>query len=259
MTYYDMLQQGSSYNPQQTGQFGPQFGQIYGTPLGINAAPLHAAYGQPYGQYGMQPGTGAFGYNAGGWGGQWGAQPQWSGLPQRQLSQQDVNELVRQLLPALPQIIAQAQQPHPALANAAFSPMSRTLSQQDVNDVVRQLLPLLPQIVGALQGPQLQHLAIHGGAGGWNQYQNPSAAFQQQPYQQPFQQPYQQSWLSQFGQFGAPQFQSAFGNSQPWAQQWGQPQRQLSQQDVTEVTRQLVGLIPQVISSLQAVNQQRMN
>jgi hypothetical protein len=39
---------------------------------------------------------------------------------------------------------------------------------------------------------------------------------------------------------------------------WGHPQRQLTQQDVMEITRQLVGVIPQVIGNLQAFNQQRM-
>jgi hypothetical protein len=38
---------------------------------------------------------------------------------------------------------------------------------------------------------------------------------------------------------------------------WGQPQRQLTQQDVAEITRQLVAVIPQVIGNLQAFSQQR--
>src|SRR4051812_40028092 len=33
-------------------------------------------------------------------------QPQWGGQQQRQLSQQDVSEVVRQLVPVLPQILA---------------------------------------------------------------------------------------------------------------------------------------------------------
>jgi hypothetical protein len=74
-------------------------------------------------------------------------------------------------------------------------------------------------------------------------------AFQQQPSQQLFGQP---GWPYAQAAFGA---QGAFGT--PWGQQsWGQ-QRQLSQQDVTEVARQLVGIIPQVIGNLQAHNQQR--
>src|SRR5439155_9310420 len=88
------------------------------------------------------------------------------GLQQRQLSQQDVSEVVRQLVPALPQILAQAQQPHAAIGYAAFGQAPRMLSQQDVNEVVRQLLPIVPQIVGMLQNqPQLQHAAMHGGQG----------------------------------------------------------------------------------------------
>src|SRR5712664_2918234 len=79
---------------------------------------VQAAYGQQYGQYGGQPPIGAFGYNAG-----WGAQPQWGGQQQRQLSQQDVSEVVRQLVPALPQILAQAQPQH---AYAAYGQAPRT-------------------------------------------------------------------------------------------------------------------------------------
>src|SRR5439155_24863830 len=88
------------------------------------------------------------------------------GLQQRQLSQQDVSEVVRQLVPALPQILAQAQQPHAAIGYAAFGQAPRMLSQQDVNEVVRQLLPIVPQIVGMLQNqPQLQYAAMQGGLG----------------------------------------------------------------------------------------------
>jgi hypothetical protein len=246
MTYfYDTLQQGPLHNWQQMGQINPQFGQLFGAWLGN---PGQAAYGQQYGQHSQygNPNLGSFGHNAG-----WGSQPQWGmqqspwgqwwGQQQRQLSPQDVNEVVRQLVPALPQILAQAQQPYPALAYAAYGQAPRTLTQQDVNDVVRQLLPLVPQIVGALQGqPFQQQFAMHGGMGGLGQghlgqNQNPLATFQQ-------------------GQYGWPQFQPAFGVPQ----QWGQSQRQLTQQDVADVTRQLIGIIPQVISNLQAVNQQRM-
>jgi hypothetical protein len=277
MTYADMLQQGFTSYPQQMGQFGPQnqwgpqLSQLYNAALGApslhaaSSTPGQAAYGQQYGQYGAygaQPGVAPFGYNAG-WGGQpqwgaqqpqqqWGAQPpQWWGQ-QRQLSQQEVSEVVRQLLPALPQIIAQAQQPNLGLAYAAYGQTPRTLTQQDVNDVVRQLLPLVPQIVGALQGqPQLQYAAFGAQQPMWQQQ---PLFHQQQPFlqqalqQQPFQ---QQLWP---GQYGAPQLHAAFGGQQ----QWGQPQRPLTQQDVTDVTRQLAGLIPQVIGNLQAFNQQRL-
>src|SRR5437762_1781405 len=170
MTYFESQQQNpahySQFNP--FAAFGAQTGQPYGawfgTPL-MQAIGGQAAYGQPYGQ---QFG-GGFGYGAG-WGTQpqaWGQQPLWGGLQQRQLSQQDVSEVVRQLVPALPQILAQAQQPHAAIGYAAFGQAPRLLSQQDVNEVVRQILPIVPQIVGMLQGqpqlqPQLQYAALQG-------------------------------------------------------------------------------------------------
>ncbi len=258
MTYFDTLQQNPAHNwqfgPQQWGGFGSQAAQPYGGWLnmpsmqGIGGFGLgQAAYGQPYGQYGGQPSMGGFGY-----GGGWGAQPQawgqqWGGQQQRQLSQQDVNEVVRQLVPVLPQILAQAQTPHAAIGYAAFGQAPRQLSQQDVNEVVRQILPIVPQIVGMLQGqPQLQHAAMQGGLG--------LGQFGQGQFGQ-----------GQFGlghpaqnlgaQFGAPQFQSAFGGLGAF----GQQQRQLTQQDVADITRQLIGVIPQVIGNLQAFNQQRMN
>jgi hypothetical protein len=242
MTYYDTQQQHNSpFNPQQWAAFGPQAAQPFGAWFG--GSPMQAvgglglggygqaAYGQQYGQYGGQQPIGGFGYNAG-----WGAQPQ--GWGQRQLSQQDVSEVVRQLVPALPQILAQAQQPHAPIGYAAFGQPPRQLSQQDVNEVVRQILPIVPQIVGMLQGQQpLQYAAMQGGPGlGLGQFG-------------------QGNPLQNFGaQFGAPQFQSAFGAPTGW----GQQQRQLSQQDLADVTRQLIGVIPQVIGNLQAFNQQRM-
>jgi hypothetical protein len=238
MTYFDTQQQylnNPQFNPQQWAPFNSHAAQSGGYGLG------QAAYGQQYGQYGGQPSIGALGYNAG-WGAQpqgWGQQqqPQWGGQQQRQLSQQDVSEVVRQLVPALPQILAQAQPPHAAMGYAAYGQAPRLLSQQDVNEVVRQILPMVPQIVGMLQGqPQLQSAAMQGGSGlgqfglGNNPAQN-------------------------FGtQFGVPQFQSAFGAPAAWGQQ-----RQLTQQDVADVTRQLIGVIPQIIGNLQAFNQQRMN
>jgi hypothetical protein len=297
MTYYDTQQQNpahnSQFNPQQWAAFNSQAGQPYGA---WSSAPSmqaiggyghggygigQAAYGQQYGQYGGQPSIGAFGYNAG-WGGQpqgWGQQqqPQWGGQQQRQLSQQDVSEVVRQLVPALPQILAQAQQPqHAAFGYAAYGQAPRQLSQQDVNEVVRQILPIVPQIVGMLQNqPQLQYAAMQGGLGlnqqglgqqGMNQQGLGQQGFGQQGLGQQGsgQQGLNQQGLGQFGQgnpfqnfggqFGLPQFQSAFGAPAGW----GQQQRQLSQQDVADVTRQLIGMIPQVIGNLQAFNQQRM-
>ena len=113
--------------------------------------------------------------------------------------------------------------PYAGIGHAAYGQIPRQLSQQDVNEVVRQLMPFVPQMVGMLQGqPHLQYAAAQGGP---------------------------------FGQFGSPQIQSAFGATTVGGQQ---PQRQLSQQDVADITRQHVGLIPQVIGNLQAANQQRM-
>jgi hypothetical protein len=190
MAYYDTQQQ----NPMQNPQFNPQLSALFNPQNWQAFGSGQAAYG---GQYGAQP---------------WGTQPQWWGQQQqRQLSQHEVSEVVRQLLPALPQILAQAQQQTTPFGYAAYGQTPRLLSQQDVNEVVRQILPFVPQIVGTLQQ-------------------------QGQP----------------FGQYGSPQLQSAFGSPM-----WGQPQRQLTQQDVVEITRQLVGVIPQVIGNLQAFGQQR--
>jgi hypothetical protein len=254
MTQYETLQQNPAFNP-QLGQFGPQqwgwgaFGSQGGQPYGGGGLQGglgfgQAAYGQQYGgqsPFGQQYGYGGQSPFAGlGWGGQpmgWGQQ-QWGGQ-QRQLSQQDVNEVVRQLVPALPQILAQAQTPFAGIGYAAYGQGPRQLSPQDVNEVVRQILPIVPQIVGMLQSqPQLQHAAMHGGFGlgqfgGLGQQTHPT-----------------QTWGTQFG---APQFQAAFGGPMGFGQQ-----RQLTQQDVADITRQLIGVIPQVIGNLQAYGQQRM-
>jgi hypothetical protein len=245
MTYYDPQQQNPTHNPQFNPQQGAAFtAQPYGASPGSPSMQAiggyglgQAAYGQQYGQYGGQPSAQPqWGQQQQPQGGQQ-QQPQWGGQQQRQLSQQDVSEVVRQLVPVLPQILAQAQQPHAAIGYAAFGQAPRQLSQQDVNEVVRQILPIMPQIVGMLQNqPQLQYAAMQGGPG-----------------------------LGQFGQgipqqgnlgtqFGAPQFQSAYGTPAGG----GQQQRQLTQQDVADVTRQLIGVLPQVIGNLQAFNQQRM-
>src|SRR5580700_3651817 len=211
MYFYDTQQQGPQQNWQQMGQIGPQFAQLLGSWLG-NGNPGLAAYGQQgygqqYGQYGTPPAFGAFGHNSG-----WGAQPQWNmqpaggplwGQQHRQLSPYDVNEVVRQLVPALPQIIAQAQQPYPGLAYAAYGQAPRTLTPQDVNDVVRQLLPLLPQVVGALQGQPSQQFAMHGGIGGMGQGHLGQNFGAQNPFavQNPLAASFQQPWP---GQLGAP-------------------------------------------------------
>lgn len=223
MALYEMQQQTGQYNPFQTNPFqwsmNPQIGQSYGqnhnpwAGLGLG----QAAYGQPFSQFGQQ-----FGQPNIGWG-------------QRQLTQQDVGDVVRQLVPLLPQVLAQSQIAPAAFGygqqgyGQQFGQFGRQLTQQDVNEVVRQLLPIVPQIVGALQGPQAA--AMYGGlhAQGW-------------PQQQAWSQ--QQAW---------PQHLAAFQSS------WGQAgmARQLTQQDVNEVVRQLTGVIPQVIGSLHAFNQQR--
>src|SRR5258708_32839460 len=185
MTYCDTQQQNPAHNSQFNPQAWAAFNSECAQPNGpwTNAAwmqaiggygqggygPGQAAYGQQHGQYGGQPSFGGFGYNAG-----WGAQPQgwgqqqpqwaqWGGQQQRQLSQQDVNEVVRQLVPALPQILAQAQQPYGAIGHAAFGQAPRQLSQQDVNEVVRQLLPIVPQVVGMPQNqPPMQYASMLG-------------------------------------------------------------------------------------------------
>jgi len=257
MTYFDTQQQylnNPQFNPQQWSPFNAYAAHSGGYGLG-NYGLGQAAFGQQYGQYGGQPSVGGYGSGAG-WGAQpqgnqgWGQQqqPQWGGQQQRQLSQQDVSEVVRQLVPVLPQILAQAQQPHAAIGYAAYGQSPRQLSQQDVNEVVRQILPIVPQIVGTLQGqPQLQYAAMQGGQGLGQQ------GFGQQGLGQ-FGQGYPgQNLGTQFG-FGGPQMQSAFGAPATW----GQHQRQLTQQDVSDITRELIGVIPQVIGNLQAFNQQRM-
>src|SRR5882724_11238061 len=84
MTYQDTYQQSSWQNPMQ--------GSGYSSHIpGMNFGLGQAAYGLQSGPYG----TGQFG-------GAWG---------QRQLSPQDIGEVVRQMVPLLPQILAQSQQP----------------------------------------------------------------------------------------------------------------------------------------------------
>jgi hypothetical protein len=229
MTYQDIYQQTSWQNPMQWSGNSPTSGMNLG--LG-NLGLGQAAYGLQSGPYG----TGQFG---GGWG-------------QRQLSPHDVSEVVRQMVPLLPQILAQSQQQ--PMAAFGYGGNQRQLSPQDINEVVRQLLPILPQIIGAIQQGQspMHAAAIYGGFGqqgfgqqGFGQgfgWQNPQA--QQSQMGLGFGNAYGQSGLQ--GQFGSP-FQAAFGNFQN--------QRQLSPQDVNEVVRQLVTAIPQVIGNLQAYGQ----
>jgi hypothetical protein len=275
MTYYDTLQQNSAHNS----QFGPQQWGAFGSPGQPYAAwpnmpmmqatggfgPGQAAYGQQYGQgqygqYGGQQSPGGFGSGWGAqqpqgwgqqawggqqpWGGQqaWGGQQPWGGMQQRQLSQQDVSEVVRQLVPVLPQVLAQAQGSHAGIGYAAYGQAPRMLSQQDINEVVRQILPIVPQIVGMLQNqPQAQYGGIPGGLG-FGQFGLGQSGLGQSGIGHPAQ------------NFGA---QAAFGSPSGFG--FGQQQRQLTQQDVADITRQLIGVIPQVIGNLQAFNQQRMN
>jgi len=247
MVHPETLQQSqyNPYNPQSWGSFNTQFGQpngAFATGTGNNFGPGQAAYGQPWAQFGMQP----FGHqgHGSGYGAPWSFQ-------QRQLSQHEMGDVVRQLVPLLPHLIAQAQtQPQAAYGYGGFgnNPWSqnswgqnpwgqqgRALSPQDVNEVVRQILPIVPQIVGALQG-QNPYFAQQGQLGQWGMgqafagYQNPQTQIGLPP-----------------GFTQQTPFMAAFG---------GATQRQLSQQDVHEIARQLVAVIPQVIGSLQA-NQQR--
>lgn len=213
----------SEYN-QQNPQFGQAFGnggfagQGWGQGLG------HAAFGQQ-GFGGWQQGGG---WQPGGFGAPW----------QRQVSQQDVGEIVRHLVPLLPLIINQAQQPHAAFGYGYGSGIGggfgggfgqRNLSQQDVHEVVRHLLPVLPQIVGLLQGQQGQFgNAIFGGQG----------------------------WGGGQGGYGQnPWGQAAFGNIGNVGNAWGG--QRLNQADVGEIVRHLTAVLPQVISNLQACNQQQ--
>jgi hypothetical protein len=209
-------QQWGAINPQQQGaQFGLQ---------GVQQGPGQAAFGQ-FGQP-QQFGN---------------AQQSYGWSQTRQLSQQDVGDVVRQLVPLLPQILAQAQQQ----PQAAYGwPQQRQLSPQDVTEVVRQILPIVPQIVGLLQGqPQMGQQAYGQQACG--QF----GAQQHNPFAQQHQNPFAMTPVGL--QQGLPQMQAAFGahaNLQ---------QRQLSQQDVNEVVQQLLTVIPQVIGGLQAASQQR--
>jgi len=210
---YDVQQQ---MLPQGYGQNSLGYG-----PQTLTAGWGQAAFGQPIPQYLGQSCGQQFGHFGG-----YGAASAWG---QRQLSPQDTGEIVRQLIPVLPQILAQTQQ-YQQQPQAAFGGGygQRTLTQQDVNDVVRQILPVVAQLQG--QNP-MQAMATGLGflpLGG-----------QQQP-------------------FG---YQQAFGNNpSSWQQGWPQAafgggqhgsHRHLNQQDVNEVVRQLTAILPQVIQNLQ--------
>jgi hypothetical protein len=268
MTYFD-IQQSSPWFGQQhhawynqpqalQGMFNPfggaQFPSTQAMPgLGVGQAAYGQVHGQPQFGYGQMSG---WGLPQAAWG-----QPGWGQLQARQLSPQDVGEVVRQLLPILPHIVAQAQQPQ--IGYAAYGQPQRQLSPQDVNEIVRQLLPVVPQILGLLQQgqPQPQHAAMAAMYGGFGPSQLGQSGFAPGlAGQQPFgfgQNPLQQQL---FGQSAWPYAQAAYapqGAQGYGLTAWGQPQRQLTQQDAAEVARQLVGLIPQVIGNLQNFHQQR--
>jgi hypothetical protein len=240
MTYQDVYQQGPyqhgsyqqglSQNPAQWMQWGTH------TPFGMNSGLGQAAFGP--------------GQLSGAFGGAWG---------QRQLSPQDVGEVVRQIAPLLPQILAQSQQqPLAAYGYGGYGiNQQRQLTPWDVNEVVRQLLPILPQIVGAIQhGQNPMHVAaMYGGLGqfGSGQYGQPGlgqSGFGQSGFGQSGLGGFGQNHFgpqSQFGQTGWP-MQAAFGSHHLGS-------RQLSPQDVNDVVRQLVTVIPQVIGNLQTYGQ----
>ncbi len=231
--YYSETQQ---QNPQQWGAFAPQHQQ------GLGFGQGQATLGGLQGLQGL--GQAAFGQTQ-----QFGTPQQAYGWAQtRQLSQQDVGDVVRQLVPLLPQILAQAQQQPQAAYGYGWS-QQRQLSPQDVNEVVRQILPIVPQIVSLLQGQPQMQAAAYGqqqpqqGLFGTQQY-NPFGTQQQNPFAIQQTNPFAM-------QQGMPQMQAAFGG------QSIHQQRQLTQQDVSEVVRQLVNVIPQVIGSLQVASQQR--
>lgn len=211
MMHYDSLQQNAFQNPQSgnpnlqhlvqsllqnaQNQNGGGFGQFghgaYGFGQGAYGAPFgQAAFGAPFGG----------GQSAAGWG--WGTQ-------QRQLSQHDVSNILQQIAPVLPQIIAQAQQA-PYQPMAAFGGNSRSLSPQDVSEIVRQILPMIPQLLQSTPQQSGPWGPTQMGFGQFGQGWQGQAAFGQQPYQ-------------------PPQYQS----------------RPLTPQDVNEIARQLGEVVQQ--------------
>jgi hypothetical protein len=174
-----------------------------------------------FGMGAFNQGQGNQGQGYQGYGSHW-----WGGNQQSQLSPQDIHGIVQQLAPALSQLIAQSQQQQSlgAFAGGGYGGNQR-LSPQDINEVVRQILPILPQLFQAAQ----------------NSGQNSQ---QQGSWQQGSQQ-------QGFGQ-------GAFDVQNCQQGQHGQ-QRQFSQQDISEIVRQLVEAVPQSVSqqSGQQNSQQR--
>ncbi|MBV8664807.1 MAG: hypothetical protein JO107_17120, partial [Hyphomicrobiales bacterium] len=156
----------------------------------------------------------------------------------RQLSQHDVSNILQQIAPVLPQLIAQAQQnsyqPMAAYGGGGFGGQ-RSLSPQDVGEVVRQILPIIPQLLQSMQqqnsswgmgqtGFGQSGIGQIGGIGHMGQGWQGQAAFgssQQSPFQQ---NPFQQSPQSSIAQ-------------------------RLTHQDVHEIVRQLGEVIQQQASS----------
>jgi len=204
MIHSETSQQNAFQNPHQTSPQVAAALQQLAQALQQTQQTQQGGLGQ--GQFGQGAfGQGVFGQNT-----PFGTGQNWGG--QRQVSQQEVSNVLQQIAPILPQIIAQAQQQNQmqqplAAFGGGYGVNQRSLSQQDVNEVVRQILPILPQLLQQQQG--------QGG----------------------------------FGQQGSGwQGQSAYGNSQqntgPFGQQQHQHQRQLSPQDVNEIARQLAEVIP---------------
>lgn len=260
MGYSEAYQANPWQNPQGWGQANPLhallqnvLGQGGGQGIG-QAAFGQGGYGSPFGQaaWGGQGQWGQSGWGQGPWGG--------AGWGQRQLSHHDIGEVVRQLLPLLPHVVAQAQQPQAAFGYGGFGqggfgqggfgygPFGqgqRQLSQQDIGEVVRHILPILPQVVSALQGQQGPYAAAVYGNYGWpGQGHSPFGQYGLG------QGGGQGGWGfgQQGGQFGP--LQAAFGRGQGYGPQFNQA-------DIGEVVRQLTAVIPQVIANLQQAQQQQ--
>ncbi len=217
MIHSDTSQQNPFQNQQQQNAGLHQLVQS----LLQNQQGQQASYGQgTLGQGAL--GQGTLGQGAFGQGNPFQTGQNWG--QQRQLSQQDVGNVLQQIAPILPQILAQAQQQQYQQPLAAFGGggygfgQQRSLSQQDVSEVVRQILPIVPQLLQSMQQQQ-----GYGQFGGGMQHG--------------------QGWQGQ-GAYGQGQFgqqQNPFQQG-PWQQT--QQQRQLSPQDVNEIVQQLTQVIP---------------
>jgi hypothetical protein len=161
------------------------------------------------------PGQGAYGQGV--YGGQFGGM-NWGA--QRHLTPMDVSNILQQVAPILPQILAQAQQQqHQPLAafGGGFGAYQRNLSPQDVSEVVRQILPVIPQILQSAQ----QQTGFGQQGLGWSGLSAYGFA-QQNPFQHPHWQQYVQH-------------------------------RQVTQADIQEVARQLA----ETLAFSQNIGQQR--